>query len=395
MNVLLVASKYPPEYSGSAKRLHDLYRRLKSKYRGITWQVLSTRGDQAQTGFYGEIPVYRVPGAREVNQSLPWLILRFMEVLYGLREFMASFGYLKRLKFKRVNIVHTCGWSWCVIAACFWARRKNIPIIRELTSMTDHPYTPSWMRPIIRITLKWATMIVAISPYLAEQCEKAGLSRKIWCRPNPIDETRFRLAAVEEKAFFRRRLFSDLKDKDATLLLNVGRIRPLKNQLVLIDILSNLPDSFYLVLAGPVSPQHKNYLKKICEKVDKLKLRDRVIFAIGYNQNPEYFMQAADLFLFPSTSEGLGTVVLEALMCGLPVIAKPLKGITDTIIENGRNGFITSFQNMEIIELIKNASCILDSREKIAHEAKKRYSANRIDRQYFEYLNRLASKRQI
>ena len=51
----------------------------------------------------------------------------------------------------------------------------------------------------------------------------------------------------------------------------------------------------------------------------------------GVRQDAERFLQAADVFLFPSRREGFGTAIIEAMACGLPCVVAELPGITDFI----------------------------------------------------------------
>ena len=46
----------------------------------------------------------------------------------------------------------------------------------------------------------------------------------------------------------------------------------------------------------------------------------------GYERKMEKYYRAADCFLFPSVREGLGMAALEAMACGLPVIAADNRG---------------------------------------------------------------------
>lgn len=64
----------------------------------------------------------------------------------------------------------------------------------------------------------------------------------------------------------------------------------------------------------------------------------RVTF-VGRQADPRPYLQTADLFVFPSTYEAYPLVVLEALACGLPVVATPVGSVPEVIVD-GANGVI-------------------------------------------------------
>lgn len=96
---------------------------------------------------------------------------------------------------------------------------------------------------------------------------------------------------------------------------HVGRFTHQKNHTFLIDVfleLTKLDPTYRLVLVG------EGVLKEqIEEKVKKYGIKDKVLFA-GFQTNVEDYMQAMDLFVFPSEYEGLGLVLIEAQAAGLP-----------------------------------------------------------------------------
>ncbi len=51
----------------------------------------------------------------------------------------------------------------------------------------------------------------------------------------------------------------------------------------------------------------------------------------GVRDDPERWLRAADVFLFPSRREGFGTAIIEAMACALPCVVAELRGITDYI----------------------------------------------------------------
>jgi glycosyltransferase involved in cell wall biosynthesis len=79
---------------------------------------------------------------------------------------------------------------------------------------------------------------------------------------------------------------------------------------------------------------------KLKRKAKKEGLQDRFIF-LGQVEKDQMIKlyQNATLFILPSYHEGLPTVLLEAMSCGLPIIATDVRGNNDLII-NGENGII-------------------------------------------------------
>ena len=106
--------------------------------------------------------------------------------------------------------------------------------------------------------------------------------------------------------------------KNTIILGHVGRLSAEKNQSFLIDVLHRLSKKerdYRLLLIGAGEDR-----AKLEKKVETLGLNDKVIFLGNVNNVCDY-MQAMDVFLFPSLFEGLGIVAIEAQGAGLPVIA--------------------------------------------------------------------------
>ncbi len=109
-----------------------------------------------------------------------------------------------------------------------------------------------------------------------------------------------------------------------------------KGHELLIDAFAELHRTFprcRLLLAGdgPLRAQ-------IEQKVRAMNLMPAVLF-LGFVREIESVYAACDVFLFPSLNEGLGTSLLSAMACALPVVAFSKGGITDAL-EDGRNGLL-------------------------------------------------------
>jgi len=64
------------------------------------------------------------------------------------------------------------------------------------------------------------------------------------------------------------------------------------------------------------------------------------VFFVEKTNNIEQYYQAVDIYILPSSREGLPNALLEAMSCALPVISTRLKGVTDWIIGHKINGML-------------------------------------------------------
>lgn len=124
------------------------------------------------------------------------------------------------------------------------------------------------------------------------------------------------------------------------LFCSVSRLEREKNIEFLLEGLREFKtrkgDCFKVLLIGDGG--RKQMLK---EEAIRLGLEQNIIFCgnIPHDQLRNYY-RACDAFLFASTSETQGIVLLEAMAAGLPVIAVEASGVRDVVV-NGRNGYMS------------------------------------------------------
>jgi len=161
---------------------------------------------------------------------------------------------------------------------------------------------------------------------------------------------------------------ANLDHKRDPELLYVGRIIELKRIHIAIETLSALIKIGYkkarLKIIGPVSS--KDYYKKLIKLVKDENLLDNVEFIKEKSHNEIIsFFQNADLLMLPSNLETFGMVMIESMACGTPVAAIDCPGGPAEVIKHNYNGILTTldnysksiidyFQNLELIESIKN-----------------------------------------
>ena len=146
-----------------------------------------------------------------------------------------------------------------------------------------------------------------------------------------IDLSRFTEATPQQKADVRREL--GLKEGD-TFAFTAGNLDPGKNHKTLLHAMKLLDDpSFHLVLAGN-GPLYSD----LQDLARELGIQDQ-LHLLGFRRDVYRLCSAADLFLFSSRREGLSVSMMEAMACGLPIVASRVRGNTD-LIDDGLGGFL-------------------------------------------------------
>lgn len=173
------------------------------------------------------------------------------------------------------------------------------------------------MKKIIHMTCRRILRNIA-TDYVACS-EKAAL----WMFPNvPLRQIKIIHNGIDLYRFsfnskVRSRVRAELGITDEVVLGNVGRFSYVKNHEFMIHVFKQIVNrginaKLLLVGAGECELQLR-------ELAEKFKLTDKVIF-FGTTSNVSDLLQAMDVFLFPSRSEGLGIAGIEAQATGLPVI---------------------------------------------------------------------------
>lgn len=155
-------------------------------------------------------------------------------------------------------------------------------------------------------------------------------------------EEQFDILLQEENCIFS-------KDKPI-LLMHAGTFVKTKGHHIAILVAKALKEQkihFKLKLAGliTISDDSIRYYNKLKEMVLELDLIDEIEFIVD-NKNLANEMNKIDVFIYPSYTEGLPRVCLEAMSKGKPVIANPVGGIVD-LITTGYAGYLTDFNNID------------------------------------------------
>jgi glycosyltransferase EpsD len=161
-----------------------------------------------------------------------------------------------------------------------------------------------------------------------------------------------------------------------------------KNQQFLIKALALIKDlipNIKLLLAGD------GPLLETCQSFARQLGVDRLVHFLGYQNDVKPFLQISDIAVGSSLREGLPVNIMEAMACGLPILATKNRGHCE-LVENGSNGFIVMPGDREIfaarlLQLYRNPSL----RKKMGDESIKRmerYSLNQVSQELRQIYSR-------
>jgi len=171
---------------------------------------------------------------------------------------------------------------------------------------------------------------------------KSGRIRFI---PNGTDVDRFHPVSLEQRLTLRRKLGLP----EGPVLLNfTGRLSAAKGLMLLAGIWKSLVTegrSVHLVLVGTGGTSFDNCEAELRAYVEQHGLGPTVTFTGEVDNVPEY-LQASDLFVFPSEYEGFPLSLFEAMACGLPVASTRVGSAREILIE-GEHGALAEPKNAE------------------------------------------------
>lgn len=263
---------------------------------------------------------YQHEGLFETLKKSPLALLQLPLLLVSLavRLFSASKG---------AALIHA-QWVPTAAVALFVARLRGIPVIASVRGADLNTAAGSATgRAFTRLILNRVSHIVTVSDEFRAQLRGAlEITTPVDSLYNGVDTEQFRPRPAESKDVPRA--------SDKFVVLFVGGLIRRKGVDTLLEAARPLSNVEILIAGeGPERAALEQF-------ADSHSMRDRVRFVGKIDRTDMHdWMQSADALVLPSASEGRPNVVLEALACGLPVLATDIPG-TRELIEDRKNGLL-------------------------------------------------------
>lgn len=336
MRILMINYEFPPLGGGGGVASYHIARALAEREHEVDVLTTGWRGLPSEETV-GGLGVYRVPvlGRGELSTASLPSMLSFLPcgVAKGCQV----------LREKRYDVLNThfaipSGPTGVVLSRLF-----KTPMVLTIIGGDIHDpskrLSPSGnrvLRGVVRRVLDSSSHIIAISEDIKRRARE-----DLHCRKD-IEVIHYGLDAPRFEEKSRAELGIP---EEPVVLIAIGRLikrKALDNLLMALSRLELREVRLLIIGEGP----EEGHLRDLSER---LGLSSRVEF-LGpiWGERKFQYLAASDIFVLPSVHEGFGLVFLEAMHCGLPVIASSTGGQTD-FLKDGETGFLVPVEDVDTL----------------------------------------------
>ena len=349
MKICIFTETYYPVVGGGETQARLLAEGLITNGHSVI--VLTRRSDAAlsQHENYGGVIVYRLApvGAGQLKK---WgLLLSSLPALVRLRD--------------QYDLIFVAGYRIIGLTAILVGKLFRKPVVLKADSQGEMSgeffesglkkfgISRSWLP--FRLFLGFRNLILttaeafsAISPEIASEwtSNMVPLS-KIHMISNGVDTTLFTPADLEQKSFLREKLNLP---QNAIIAIFTGRLVSYKGLPLLLKVWKKIQcrhENALLLLAGTGGLDIHNCETELRDYVKTAGMEKEVIF-LGAVQNVPEYLQAANLFVFPTENDAFPSSIVEAMACALPVVTTPV-GAIKTVVTDRETGLLVPPGNFE------------------------------------------------
>ena len=354
IRVVMVISSFAPVIGGAERQALQLAQRLVQQ--GLTVQVLTRRypGLEATEEMNG-VKVWRLPVAGNGRNPLSSVMFTAGVVLWLIRHA------------KEYDVVHvhaSLSPAVSALLAKLWTRK---PVLVKVACSGPHGDVASMRRrPFLSLRcrlLRRADRFLVLNSESIQELQELGLDkRQMASIVNGVDTTYF--APNEQK------VTAPIEVKQASgKAVFVGRLTTQKGVDLLLRAWAQLVEPRQLILVGEGA--ERSSLEALASELHL----DYVTFT-GSTNDVRSYLQQADLFVLPSRSEGIPNALLEAMACGLPVVASAVGGIPD-VVQDGESGLLVPPDDVPALaKAIRRLLVDPDLRRQMGQKARQRVESD-------------------
>jgi glycosyltransferase involved in cell wall biosynthesis len=248
----------------------------------------------------------------------------------------AAAGLMLRalLERERYDVIHFHTARAHVLAPFARGRGRALIVTRRMDYAPNRLFAP-WLYN------RAVDGVAAISPAVAEALVRAGVARdRIALIPSGVDCARFRPPSEDERCAARAAL--DLPP-GAVAVGTVGMLEARKGQRFLLEAMALIAaraPAPRMQADAPDRPELRCFIAGAGAQADPLTAEigrcglGGSVRMLGALDDPRALLWALDVFVMPSLAEGLGVAALEAMACGLAVIASATGGLADAVADH-------------------------------------------------------------
>lgn len=271
-----------------------------------------------------------------------------------LRWFFRLFRVLRRL---RPQVFHTRNLTTIEGHWVAWLARVPVRIHGEhgwdMNDLGGINKKYQWLRKLVS---PFVNFFIALSEesknYLINKINVKPENIALLC--NGVDTDRFTLVSC-----YRENYPETFQLNDTFVIGTVGRLTPVKNQLILLHALAELIKQksdcpLRLIIVGDGPEYHV-----LEQQTRQLGIADYV-WITGARQDVPQLMAGFDVFVLPSLAEGISNTILEAMATGKPVVATQVGGNTELVVDQ-QTGLLVKPNNYQ--QLVAALQCYIDDRQ--------------------------------
>ena len=284
------------------------------------------------------------------------------------RDIRAFLSLYKLFKEEDFTIIHTHSSKAGLLARLAAVLNKTPIVIHTIHGFAFNDFMNMFKKNFFiyveKLLAKWTDVLITVSNLNKKKIIDLNIAHenKIKNIYSGIDLSLFTNKRNDE---FRKELNLE---NDHLLLGSVGRLSNQKDPITMIEAFGIISKPFpnaHLALVGD------GELKgKILEKIDQLKLNDR-IHLTGNKNNPWSVYHSMDLFIMSSIYEGLGRSITEALSCGVPVVCTDVEGVPEIVRDNITGILVRPKDSNKLADAIIRTLNDMETAKKMAEEGRR------------------------